>query len=82
MHRRGIPKGYRNWTRSNVKRWENLRINNFKINGFGKLQNKEIELQNGINVILGENESGKSSMLKFISSMFYGDSKNKNGKDI
>ena len=59
-----------------------MRINNFKINGFGKLQNKEIELQNGINVILGENESGKSSMLKFISSMFYGASKNKNGKDI
>lgn len=59
-----------------------MRINNFKINGFGKLQNKDIELQNGINVILGENESGKSSMLKFISSMFYGASKNKNGKDI
>lgn len=59
-----------------------MKINNFKINGFGKLQNKDIELQNGINVILGENESGKSSVLKFISSMLYGASKNKNGKDI
>lgn len=59
-----------------------MRINNLKINGFGKLQNKDVELQNGINIIQGENESGKSSMLKFISSMLYGASKNKNGKDI
>ncbi len=59
-----------------------MRINSLKINGFGKLQNKDVELQNGINIIQGENESGKSSMLKFISSMLYGASKNKNGKDI
>ncbi len=59
-----------------------MRINKLKINGFGKLKNKEINLSNGINVVFGENESGKSSMLKFISSMLYGASKNKNGKDI
>ncbi len=59
-----------------------MKINNFKINGFGKLQNKDVELSDGINIIFGENESGKSSMLKFISSMLYGASKNKNGKDI
>ncbi len=59
-----------------------MKINNFKINGFGKLQNKDVELSDGINIVFGENESGKSSMLKFISSMFYGASKNKNGKDI
>lgn len=59
-----------------------MKINNLKINGFGKLQNEDIELQNGINIVFGENESGKSSMLKFISSMLYGASKNKNGKDI
>ena len=59
-----------------------MKINYFKINGFGKLKNKEIELTDGINIIYGENEAGKSTMLKFISSMFYGASKNKNGKDI
>lgn len=59
-----------------------MKINSFKINGFGKLRNKDIELSDGINIVFGENESGKSSMLKFISSMFYGASKNKNGKDI
>jgi len=59
-----------------------LKINGFKINGFGKLKNNNIELSDGINVIYGENESGKSSMLKFISAMLYGVSKNKNGKEI
>ena len=57
-----------------------MKINSFKINGFGKLQNKDIELTDGINIIFGENESGKSSMLKFISCMFYGASKNKIGR--
>lgn len=59
-----------------------MKINNFKINGFGKFKNKNIELSDGINIVFGENESGKSSILKFISSMFYGASKNKNGKEI
>ena len=59
-----------------------MRIDKLKINGFGKIKNKEIELKDGINIIYGENESGKSSLLKFVSSMFYGLSKNKNGKEI
>ena len=59
-----------------------MKINNLKINGFGKLKDKEIELKDGINIVYGENEAGKSSLLKFITSMFYGASKNKNGKDI
>lgn len=59
-----------------------MKINSLKINGFGKLHNKEIELSDGINIIFGENESGKSSTLKFISSMLYGACKNKNGKEI
>jgi len=59
-----------------------LKINSLKINGFGKLKDKQVDLKDGINIISGENESGKSSMLKFISSMLYGTSKNKNGKEI
>lgn len=59
-----------------------MKIKNLKINGFGKLENKEIEFSDKINVITGENESGKSTLLKFIISMFYGISKNKNGKAI
>ena len=57
-----------------------MKILNIKINSFGKLQNKEIELKDNINIIYGKNESGKSTMLKFMIGMFYGLSKNKNGK--
>ncbi len=59
-----------------------MKIDYFKINGFGKISNKELELNDNINIIYGKNESGKSTLLKFISSMLYGASKNKNGKDI
>lgn len=57
-------------------------IKKIRVNNFGKLKDKEIELKNGINVIYGENESGKSTLLDFIISMFYGINKNKNGKEI
>lgn len=59
-----------------------MQINNLKINGFGKLKDKEITLEKGINIIYGKNEAGKSTLLKFITSMFYGLSKNKNGGKI
>lgn len=59
-----------------------MKINSLKINNFGKLQEKEIKFSNKINIIYGKNESGKSTLLKFIISIFYGLSKNKNGKEI
>ena len=57
-------------------------INYLKINGFGKIKNKEINLSDNINIIYGKNEQGKTTTLKFLEAMFYGASKNKNGKDI
>lgn len=57
-----------------------MKINYLKINGFGKIKNKEIKLEKNINLIYGKNESGKSTILKFIYCMLYGASKNKNGK--
>ena len=59
-----------------------MKLNNLKINGYGKLSNKEIKLNKNINVIYGRNEAGKSTLLNFIKSIFYGASKNKNGKNI
>ena len=59
-----------------------MKINNLKINGFGKIEDKEINLNNRINLIYGENEAGKTTLLKFISGMFYGVSKNKNKKEF
>lgn len=59
-----------------------MRFNHLKINGFGKLTKKELEFRPGINVIYGKNEAGKSTLMKFLTAMLYGASKNKNGKSI
>lgn len=59
-----------------------MKISNIKVNGFGKLENKEITFNDGINLITGDNESGKSTLSKCIQSMFFGVSRNKNGKSI
>ena len=59
-----------------------MKINYLKINEFGKLKNKEIKLNKNINIIYGKNEQGKTTTLKFLNSMLFGASKNKNGKDI
>ena len=58
-----------------------MKINKIKINSYGKLKEKEIQLHDGINIVCGENESGKSTLLKFIVNSFYGISKNKKGKE-
>ena len=58
-----------------------MKINKIKINSYGKLKEKEIQLHDGINIVYGENESGKSTLLKFIVNSFYGISKNKKGKE-
>lgn len=59
-----------------------MKINQLKINSYGKLKDIEIELKNHINIIHGKNEAGKSTLLNFVIDSFYGISKNKNGKDI
>ena len=59
-----------------------MNIKRIKINGFGKLEKKEIQFDKRINVIYGNNEAGKSTLLKFMSSCLYGISKNKNGEAI
>lgn len=58
-----------------------MKINKLKINGYGKIKNKEINLGKNINLIYGKNESGKSTILNFITDSFYGISKNKKGKE-
>ena len=59
-----------------------MKIENLKINAFGNLKEKEINLSEHINIIQGKNETGKSTLLKFISNIFYGASKNKKGKEF
>ena len=62
-------------------RRKKLKIKNIKINAYGNLIDKNINLKK-LNIIYGENESGKSTLLNFIQNILYGISKNKNGKNI
>ena len=57
-----------------------MKIKNIKVNAYGNIENKDINLEEGINIIHGANESGKSTLLNYIISIFYGISRNKDGK--
>lgn len=47
-------------------------VKELHIKNFGKFSDKRIELSDGINLIYGENESGKSTVHTFIRSCLYG----------
>ena len=47
-------------------------IKNITINSFGKLHDYSLDLDKGMNVIYGENEYGKSTIMAFIKLVFYG----------
>lgn len=55
-----------------------MQIKNIKINQYGNIENKELNFEK-FNIIYGKNESGKSTLLNYIMSSFYGISKNKKG---
>ena len=56
-------------------------IKNIKIKKFGVLKDKEIEFKEGINIINGENEAGKTTLQHFIKAFLYG-MNSKRGKSI
>ena len=58
-----------------------MQIKNIKINNYGKIKDKDISFSDNINVIYGENEAGKSTLMHFIINSLYGISKNKKGKE-
>lgn len=49
-----------------------MHIEKLILSAFGQYDNKEIELHKGLNIIYGENESGKSTIHKFIEAMYFG----------
>lgn len=57
-----------------------MKIRNIQINAFGKLKDKNIKLNDGINLVHGNNEVGKSTLVNFIKAMFYGVNRNKAGQ--
>ncbi|BCJ92607.1 hypothetical protein acsn021_01760 [Anaerocolumna cellulosilytica] len=49
-----------------------MRFQELRLNHFGKFHNKTLTLKNGINLIYGENEAGKSTIHSFIRGMLFG----------
>ncbi len=49
-----------------------MRIDKVEIDGFGKLNNCSYTFSDGVNLIFGKNESGKSTLCEFLLAMFYG----------
>ena len=59
-----------------------MKIDKLKINSYGRIENKDIELKQGINIIKGYNEAVKSTLLSFINSILYGIDKKKQNSYI
>ncbi len=51
-----------------------MKINSVYISAFGKFHDKTFDFSDGLNVIYGENEDGKTTLMNFIIMMFYGSS--------
>ena len=49
-----------------------MKIKRVNIAAFGGLENKTVSFEDGFNVIYGENENGKTTVMNFIKMMFYG----------
>ena len=49
-----------------------MMIKKIKILGYGKLSDVEMNFKNGLNILYGPNESGKSTIRSFIFGMLYG----------
>ena len=49
-----------------------MKILSLHIDGFGKFHNRDISFQDGLNVVYGKNEAGKSTLHTFIKGMLFG----------
>ena len=49
-----------------------MRIKSINISAFGGVKNLQIEPNDGLNIIYGDNENGKTTVMAFIKMMFYG----------
>lgn len=49
-----------------------MKINSINIAAFGKFKDFHLDLNDGMTVIFGENENGKTTIMAFIRMMFYG----------
>ena len=58
-----------------------MKINRLHVRGFGKIEDFDMTLCDGLNVIYGSNESGKSTLMAFIKAILYGLKGGRTGKD-
>ncbi|MFA5341461.1 MAG: AAA family ATPase, partial [Clostridia bacterium] len=59
-----------------------MKIITAHVYGYGRLVNRTFNFSKGMNVVLGYNETGKSTLMSFIKAMLYGHKKNeREGKD-
>ncbi len=58
-----------------------MKIDRLHVRGFGKLQGFTCDFSDGLNVIYGHNESGKSTLMAFIKAMLYGVKGGRAGKN-
>lgn len=49
-----------------------MKLLNLHINGFGKFQDQDVSFADGLNVVYGKNEAGKSTLHTFIRGMLFG----------
>ena len=49
-----------------------MKIKKIRVNGFGKLKDLSLRFTDGLNVVYGGNESGKSTLHRFIGAVFFG----------
>ena len=49
-----------------------MKINSLYISAFGGIKNLKLDFANGFNIIYGDNEQGKTTIMSFIKMIFYG----------
>ena len=48
-----------------------MKIKKLVIRGYGKFNDREIDFKDGLNLVYGSNEAGKSTLQAFIKAMLY-----------
>lgn len=59
-----------------------MKIDSIYIESFGKFKNYKLDFKDGMNIIYGDNEAGKSTIMAFIEMMFYGRTAQEKSSDI
>lgn len=57
-------------------------INSIYMESFGKFKNYSLDFDQGMNVVWGDNEAGKSTVMAFVEMMFYGKTAMEKSSDI